>query len=85
MGRRVGGPRRDVVKHIWLCGTDDKPVLQKDVLECGHILNGRIDWRGEVHSERRLCWKCKGDRPADDPDAIQAEWYAKLWKWYYGN
>lgn len=45
-----------------------------EVLECGHIYRARQDWHGETINERRRCWKCSGNYPADSLEKVVGEW-----------
>lgn len=66
---RMMSPLRAVVGfvNVEIVGpiTGEVTVVQRELLECGHVVRIKRDIFGETNASRRRCRKCKGDR-ADD-------------------
>lgn len=57
------GPLRKIVGHrkIKYMGID----VERELLECGHLIPCRSDFVGPTNAQRRRCGKCKLGHPKD--------------------
>jgi hypothetical protein len=58
-------PLRAVVRHGLTRMPDDPVAIERDVLECGHVLPVAKDAFGPRYPARRRCWKCRRGLPAE--------------------
>ncbi len=48
--------------------------VDREVLECGHVVRIKEDWHGETIAVRRRCKPCAAGKPPDlDPDVFLKE------------